>query len=59
MSKQYKNYSEKKEAQKAGTYHGTSPYFNNIPEFQYLKPLNLYPHLRAFVDKRRKQFDEE
>lgn len=39
-------YAIKKQQMKAGTYQGTSPFFENIPEFQYLKPLNAYPHLR-------------
>lgn len=46
----YKSYAEKKEAQKSGAYDGSSPFFKNIPEFQFLKPLhkNMYPHLRAY-----------
>lgn len=40
------SYSEKKASQKAGTYHGNSPLFNNIPEFQHLKPLHMYSHLK-------------
>lgn len=43
-------YASKKMAQKAGSYQGNSPFFSNIPEFQFLKPLykDLYPHLRAW-----------
>lgn len=39
-------YAEKIEQMKNGTYHGNSPFYNNIPEFQYLKPLASYPHLQ-------------
>lgn len=44
----YKNYAVKKQAQKNHTYVGNSPFFSNIPEFQWLKPLHRdsYPHLR-------------
>lgn len=44
------NYSAKKALQKSGAYQGSSPFFRNIPEFQYLKPLykDLYPHLRQW-----------
>lgn len=50
MAKKYNNYAEKKEAQKGGSYEGSSPFFKNIPEFQYLKPLHkdMYPHLRQW-----------
>lgn len=46
----YKNYASKKAAQSGGSYEGTSPFFRNIPEFQYLKPLHKdsYPHLRQW-----------
>lgn len=39
-------YALKKIAMKNGTYNGNSPYFQNIQEFQYLKPLDSYPHLK-------------
>ena len=39
-------YALKKIAMQNGTYEGKSPFFVNIPEFQYLKPLDNYPHLR-------------
>lgn len=53
MTKRYKSYAEKKEAQKNNSYEGNSPFFKNIPEFQFLKPLhkNMYPHLRAYGPK--------
>ncbi|HYD90920.1 MAG TPA: hypothetical protein VEA37_05450 [Flavobacterium sp.] len=44
--KKYKSYGEKKTAMRNGSYGGNSPFYNNIPEYQYLKPLASYPHLR-------------
>jgi hypothetical protein len=43
-------YASKKAQQKSGSYQGSSPFFSNIPEFQFLKPLHkdIYPHLRAW-----------
>jgi hypothetical protein len=43
-------YASKKLSQKGGSYNGISPFFSNIPEFQFLKPLHkdVYPHLRAW-----------
>ena len=43
-------YASKKAAQKGGSYSENSPFFTNIPEFQYLKPLHrdMYPHLRQW-----------
>lgn len=41
-------YAEKKERMKNGTYHGNSPYYENIPEFKDLWPLSAYPHLRKY-----------
>lgn len=43
-------YAAKKAAQKGGSYTGNSPFFTNIQEFQYLKPLHrdMYPHLRQW-----------
>lgn len=41
-------YAVKKEQQRNGTYHGTSPFFSNIPEFTNLLPLSSYPHLRKY-----------
>ena len=58
-------YGEKIDQKKNGTYHGNSPFYNNIPEFQFLKPLASYPHLRGFgaderdaIEQRRKQAEE-
>lgn len=47
-------YAKKKASQKAGTYHGNSPFFSNLRDFQFLKPLHLdsYPHLKAFSGAR-------
>lgn len=42
------NYAEKKERMKNGTYHGNSPFYENIPEFQHLLPLQSYAHLRKY-----------
>ena len=43
-------YAAKKNAMHGGSYHGNSPFFENIPHFQYLKPLGpgVYPHLDAY-----------
>lgn len=50
LTRTQSKYSRKKLAQKNGSYHGSSPFFNNIREFQFLKPLHLdlYPHLRVY-----------
>lgn len=40
------NYASKKQQMQNGTYHGTSPFYENIPEFQHMKPLSTYTHLR-------------
>lgn len=53
-------YAAKKARMKAGTYSGSSPFYQNIPEFQFLKPLYLYPHLAKYrVPRRRRQNDNE
>lgn len=41
-------YAAKKERMKNGTYTGSSPFYNNIAEFQFLKPLSCYPHLAMY-----------
>lgn len=38
-------YALKKQKMKSGSYHGNSPFFKNIPEFQHLHSLASYPHL--------------
>lgn len=58
-ARKYKNYAEKKEAQKNGSYDGNSPYFTNIPEFQHLKPVESYPHLQQYIKKRKKPIYED
>jgi hypothetical protein len=58
MEKQYKNYATKKQAQSNSTYQGNSPYFTNIPEFQHLKPLSWYPHLKQHSSKKKKKEEE-
>lgn len=39
-------YARKKVQMANGSYNGNSPFFNNIPEFQHVKPLRMYSHLR-------------
>jgi hypothetical protein len=39
-------YQVKKQSQKGGSYQGNSPFFVNIPAYQYDKPLEFYPHLK-------------
>lgn len=38
-------YALKKQKMKSGSYHGNSPFFKNIPEFQHIHPLKTYAHL--------------
>lgn len=60
MTKQYPNYAAKKQAQQSGSYIGNSPFFTNIQEFQWLKPLDNYPHLKRHLTPRKpKHFEEE
>ena len=51
-------YAIKKARMHSGSYSGNSPFFSNIPEFQFLKPLHLYPHLMSQMSKRRKEIEE-
>lgn len=51
-------YAAKKARMHSGSYTGNSPFFTNIPEFQFLKPLHLYPHLTSQMSKRRKKDDD-
>lgn len=46
QQKLYKNYAEKKIAQKNGSYQGTSPFYSNIPEYKHDMDINNYPHIR-------------
>ncbi|HOV34622.1 MAG TPA: hypothetical protein PLS56_01355 [Candidatus Dojkabacteria bacterium] len=57
--KVYKSYAQKKDSQKSGTYHGSSPFFNNIPQFQGLWPLRSYPHLRKLEQETKFKFPPE
>lgn len=41
------SYAAKKQQMINGSYHGTSPFYENIPEFQHLKPLSMYAHLKV------------
>lgn len=45
-------YSDKKALQKSGGYNGPSPFFTNLAEFQHIKPLDSYPHLRELPNFR-------
>lgn len=41
-------YAAKKNRQGNGSYVGPSPFFNNNPEWQFLKPLKAYAHLAKY-----------
>lgn len=57
-------YAVKQQQKQNGSYHGNSPYYENIISFQHLKPLHAYPHLAGngmnvgeWQNYRREQFN--
>lgn len=46
------SYGQKQALMKSGGYNGNSPFYNNNPEFQFLKPLETYEHLKAIPNFR-------
>lgn len=48
-------YAAKKQRMKSGSYTGTSPFYNNNSEWQYLHALHTYPHLVQYNIPRPKK----
>jgi hypothetical protein len=46
-------YQAKKQKMNNGTYNGTSPFFSNIPDYQYDRPLETYPHIREMIKNKQ------
>lgn len=46
-------YQAKKQRMANGTYNGNSPFYNNIRDYQYDRPLETYPHIKEMISKKQ------